>query len=174
MDSTLGQEIFHSTLIYTQHKKAQTKELSHLHLTNLVPYFKLSLLFWLQNNIFYTENFWVEHFSKVIFCCKPLIMARNAVQSVKTDKINNQTKQIKMKQTNKQNIFHSACSLNLLQDSITGKLCSILILAHFVNAFYFHTPFFNPWDHFLFCSLFLCFIILERLVMCCKTVGKQG
>lgn len=139
MDSTLGLEIFHSTLIYTQHKKAQTKELSHLHLTNLVPYFKLSLLFWLQNNIFYTENFWVEHFSKVIFCCKPLIMARNAVQSVKTDKINNQTKQIKMKQTNKQNIFHSACSLNLLQDSINRKVvqhshsssfCQCILLSH--------------------------------------------
>lgn len=40
------------------------------------------------------------------------------------------------------NVFHSAFSLNLLQASITGKLdYSILIPAHFVNAFYFHTSF---------------------------------
>lgn len=71
-------------------------------------------------------------------------------------------KQTLKKKANKRpnaNVFQSAFSLNSPQAIITGKLhCSILIPAHFVNIFYFHTSFW-PSGSSLIRSLFFCFTI---------------
>lgn len=96
-------------------------------------------------------NFQVEYLSNLTFCCYSLLQARNAVQSVKTDIKNPQ-----------------CLSLCLISELVPGQHYRETGLQHshssslFVMYFTF-TLLYDPWDHLLFCSLFIFFIIVGKV-----------